>query len=239
MTEEVASKKSRDNNEHSKENIPEEVLRSKNGPYKLKSKSSQEKNNANKIPFLEDQLDQVLYNIKNYSLLVNKLDTYGNSIPLGSFCFAISFILIGFKESKVNKEVDEFFYFIIFIFGFIGQLIAGLFEYIKGRTFVSNLYLLYGLYFLSYVYFFDYAKEKNFLQEEIKPFYYGSWAVLSFPIFVGSVRTNVFYLVQTAVACAFFVVRCIGEYYDKDTMNEYVSGVLELVTKIFSYFNFC
>ena len=117
MTEEVDSKKSRDD-EHNKETIPEEVLHSKDGPYKLKPKSFQEKNNDKKTPILEDQIDQVLYDIKNYSLLVNKLDTYGNSIPLGSFCFAISFILIGFKESNVNKveENDYFFYLIILIF---------------------------------------------------------------------------------------------------------------------------
>ena len=235
MTEEVASKKSRED-EHKKETIPEEVLHSKKGPYKLKPKSPEEKNNADKIPFLEDKLDQILYEIKNYSLLVNKLDTYGNSIPLGSFCFAISFILIGFKESKVNDEVDDFFYLIILIFGCIGQLIAGLLEYIKGRTFVSNLYLLYGLYFLSYYYFYHCSEGKGSFKEEIKPFYYGSWAVLSFPIFVGSVRSNVFYLVQNAVACAFFVVRCIGEYKEKPKMNEIVSGVLELVTGFVSLY---
>lgn len=242
MTEEVASKKSRDD-EHNKETIPEEVLHSKDGPYKLKPKSFQEKNNDNKTPILEDQIDQVLYDIKNYSLLVNKLDTYGNSIPLGSFCFAISFILIGFKESKVNKveEDDYFFYLIILIFGCIGQLIAGLFEYIKGRTFVSNLYLLYGLYFLCYFHFFYNNKEhsdeeKSFSQKEIRSFYYGSWAVLSFPIFIGSVQSNVFYLVQTAVAWAFFIVRCIGEYYDKAKMKEIVSGVLELVTGFISLY---
>jgi succinate-acetate transporter protein len=233
MKEDIENEKENNIKEEKKERIGEtDDTFIKNYSYKIMYKVPQEKNIQN----FNSNLDLFLYNIKYYSLLVNKLDTYGNSIPLGSFCFAISFILIGFKESKVNDEDDDFFYLIILIFGCIGQLIAGLLEYIKGRTFVSNLYLLYGLYFLSYYYFYHCSEGIDSFVEEIKPFYYGSWAVLSFPIFVGSVRSNVFYLVQNAVACTFFVVRCIGEYKEKPKMNEIVSGVLELVTGFVSLY---
>ena len=234
MTEEVSSKKSKDEN-NKETDVHREVLDSKDGPYKLKPKSPEEKN-INNLPILESNLDQFFYDIKNYSLLVNKLDTYANSIPLGSFCFAISFILIGFKDCKVNKNADEFFYYIILLFGSIGQLIAGIFEYIKGRTFVSNLYLLYGIYFLSYFYFYYKNEEEIINQEKYKSFYFGTWAILCFPIFIGSILTNVFYLVQTLVALAFFVVRCIGEYKNNNTMNQKVSGILELITGFISLY---
>ena len=234
MSEDDLLKKS--NEVHKRETgIPEEVLRSKDGPYKLSSKFQGE-NNMNTLPIFEDQLDQLFYNIKNYSLIVNKLDTYGNSIPLGSFCYAISFILIGFKESKVNKNVDKAFYYVIFLFGCIGQIMAGIFEYIKGRTFVSNLYLLYGIYFLSYFYFFNEEDIKIPNDKDIKAVYYGTWAIVSFPIFIGSVGTNVFYLVQTFVGCIFFIVRCIGEYKESDKMNEIASGILELITGFISLY---
>ena len=51
-----------------------------------------------------------------------------------------------------------------------------------------------------------------------------------FPIFIGSSRTNVWYLIQTFVSCGFFVVRCIGEWIDVTALKEVVSGVLELIT---------
>ena len=215
------------------ENIPEEVRYGKNGPFKLRRRAPREKN----IPIFEDKLSQLLFEIKNYSLLVNKVDTYANAIPLGSFCFSISFILYGFYEAKVNKEKDDFLYYILFLFGGIGQIISGIFEYIKGRTFPANLYLLYGIYFFSIYYFYYYdTGNPLILDDDIKPFFYGSWAVLSFPIFIGSIQSNLFFILQTFFAFAFFIVRCIGEYKNNNTLNELVSGILELVTGFISLY---
>ena len=215
------------------ENIPEEVRYGKNGPFKLRRRAPREKN----IPIFEDKLSQLLFEIKNYSLLVNKVDTYANAIPLGSFCFSISFILYGFYEAKVNKEKDDFLYYILFLFGGIGQIISGIFEYFKGRTFPANLYLLYGIYFFSIYYFYYYdTGNPLILDDDIKPFFYGSWAVLSFPIFIGSIQSNLFFILQTFFAFAFFIVRCIGEYKNNNTLNELVSGILELVTGFISLY---
>ena len=102
----------------SEKEIPKEVLNTKYDPYKLKYKNPKEKHDKN-IPLLTDKIDQILYELKNYSLLVNKVDTYGNAIPLGAFCFAVSFILYGFYEAKVNEK-DDFIYYILLLFGGFG-----------------------------------------------------------------------------------------------------------------------
>ena len=201
-----------------------------------KDEQSKEMNKDNFGEKLEiDKIDKFFYCIKYYSLSVEKDDIHGNAIPLGAFCFAIAFILIGFKDCKVNKNDDEFFNFLILLFGCVGQLIAGTFEYINGRTLPANLYLLYGIYFLSYYYFNYGAKDDNILKD-IKPLYYGSWAILNFPIFIGSLQSNIFYLGQTLVALVLFVLRCIGEYKEKQKINENVYGILELITGIISLY---
>ena len=231
--EEKGEEEKKEEEKEEEENIPEEVRYGKNGPFKLRRRTPREKN----IPIFEDKLSQLLYEIKNYSLLVNKVDTYANAIPLGSFCFSISFILYGFYEAKVNKEKDDFLYYILFLFGGIGQIISGIFEYIKGRTFPANLYLLYGIYFFSIYYFYYYdTGNPLILDDDIKPFFYGSWAVLSFPIFIGSIQSNLFFILQTFFAFAFFIVRCIGEYKNSSKLNELVSGILELVTGFISLY---
>ena len=219
------------------ENIPEEVRQSKYGPMRSSRKPPQEK----QVPIFEDKLSQLLYEIKNYSLLVNKIDTYANAIPLGSFCFSISFILYGFKEAKINKENDAFLYFILLLFGGFGEIISGIFEYIKGRTFPANLYLLYGIYFTSifYFYWYDINNKNNtpiILNDDIKPFFYGSWAVLSLPIFIGSLQSNLFFVLQTFFGFAFFIVRCIGEYKKSEKLNELTSGILQLITGFISLY---
>jgi succinate-acetate transporter protein len=45
-------------------------------------------------------------------------------------------------------------------------------------------------------------------------------------------------LIQTFIACAFFVVRCIGEWINVSVLKEVVSGVLELVTGFVSLYIF-
>ena len=242
--------------------IPKELLNTKYGQYKLKHKNSEEIQNKN-IPLLKDRIDQILFELKNYSLLVNKFDTYGNAIPLGAFCFAISFILYGFYEAKANEK-DDFIFYILLLFGGLGQIISGILEYIKGRTFPANLYLLYGIYFSCEFYFKFYDRKYNVnndnnnkdnnssnendtssenteiiiqkLKGEMIYFYYGSWAVLSFPIFIGSLQSNLFFLLQTLISFVFFVIRCIGEKKNNKTLNETVSGILELITGFISLY---
>ena len=78
----------------------------------------------------------------------NSLDYFGNAIPLGSFCYAIAFIIYGFYRCKVYKVNDTFLWSIILLFGGIGQCTAGFLEYCKGRSFPHALYLTYGFYCL-------------------------------------------------------------------------------------------
>ena len=203
----------------------------------------EEKPNTNiinqEVPLFDDINDNLLYNLSKYTLLVNKLDNYANGIPLGAFCYSISFILYGFYESKINKKEDNFLKIILLLFGGIGQIISGIFEYIKGRTFPSNLYLIYGTYFFS----FYLAKNSSFFKDEpnivnikCRAFFYGSWAALTFPLCIGSIQTNLFFLLQTLVGCGFFVVRCIGESLEIDKMKDIIPGILQIVTGFLSLY---
>lgn len=175
---------------------------------------------------LDNQIDSLLNKLQTTPLIVNRLDYYGNSIPLGSFCFAISFILYGFYESEILDKPDSFTFSVLLLFGGIGQITAGVFEYIKSRTFPTIVYLVYGLFFISFFLFKYY--EGDFLN--CNEIFYGTWAGLSFPVLIGSFQTNVMYILQNLSVFGFFVVRCIGECKDIDILNKKVSGILELVT---------
>ena len=49
-------------------------------------------------------------------------------------------------------------------------------------------------------------------------------------------QSNLFYLGQTSVALVLFVMRCIGQYKEKQKINENVFGILELITGIISLY---
>ena len=175
-----------------------------------------------------DYINNILLKKLSHSILVtNRIDFYGNAIPLGSFCFAISFILYGLYECKIHKTEDSLLYTTILLFGGVGQITAGFFEFIKSRTYPCALYLLYGLYFLSF-YLGQYF-EKTIFTEKNQRIFFGSWACLCFPIYIASFKTNIFLSIQNLSMVGFFIVKCIGACYDIPALNGIVSGILELV----------
>ena len=183
---------------------------------------------------IDDQIDSLLTKLENSSLLINRLDYYGNTIPLGAFCFAISFILFGFIESEILDEANTFAYLVILLFGGLGQITAGILEYIKSRTFPTVCYLLYGLYFISF--FFGYYYNNILEENKCRQIFYGTWAGLSLPILIASLRTNVIYLLQNISVFGFFIVRCVGECKNWQKLNGLVSGILEMVTGFLSLY---
>ena len=207
--------------------IPESNNRSRDPSEtsKLKSKTEDQVNPPNFFE-QEEPVEKLVKKVGQTALVVNRLDYFANTIPLGAFCNSLAFILYGFYEAGVYSN-SNFLLIVILLFGGVGQLTTGLLEYIKGRTFTTALYFLYGLYFLS-LYLLS-RNDINFFNEECKKIFYGAWACLSFPPVIGSIKTNLFYIIQTVVICAFFIVRCIGECKDVKVMKNKVSGILEII----------
>jgi succinate-acetate transporter protein len=186
----------------------------------------------------DKQIDYLFNKLKNSLIIVNRLDYYGNSIPLGALCYGISFIIYGFYESTIYSTPDKFTYLVLLFFGGLGQLTAGIFEYIKSRTFPTILYLLYGFYFVSFfLLHFNYSKDNNGISYvDCKKIFFGTWTGLSLPLLIGSLKTNIIYLVQNISVFGFFIVKCIGECKDIKILEGKVAGILELITGFFSIY---
>ena len=175
-----------------------------------------------------NQMDNLLTKIQHTTLEINQLDYYANTIPLGSFCFAISFILYGFYECGVHKKEDPILYTTILLFGGVGQVTAGIFEYIKCRTFLSSLYLTYGLFFLSFFYL-EYHK-KTLFNIYCQSIFYGTWACITFPIHIASLKINIFFSIQNMMSVGYMVIKCIGLNREMKLLNGIIPGILELIS---------
>ena len=176
-------------------------------------------------------------------LTCNRLDYYGNAIPLGSWCYALAFIIYGFYRCKVYRVNDTFLWAVILLFGGIGQVTAGFLEFCKGRGFPSALYLTYGFYCLSHYAGYtipqwfninqNYSMLYNFTEDSICAFYSG-WVVLSFGLLLASVRTNCLYLCQCFTAFAFFLLRAVGEGCGSLGTKRNAAGILQAISGFFS-----
>ena len=178
------------------------------------------------------------------AVIVNRLDYYANSIPIGAFCNAVAFILYGFYRCKVFSTNDTFLWGLILLFGGIGQITAGFLEFLKARSFTSSLYLILGFYCLTHyatyiipVSFFKYGIYGINYEHGSLAFFYGAWFLIFLPIVICSLRTNLFFLIQSACTLLFFLFRWIGEIVDNKYCIRYtVAGIFEVIAGFVSLY---
>ena len=173
----------------------------------------------------------------------NQLDYYGNAIPLGSFSYALAFIIYGFYRCKVYKVNDTFLWAVILLFGGIGQCTAGFLEWCKGRSFTTALYLTYGFYCLSHYawyiipeWFYINSNQSmiyNFGEKSICTFY-SAMTFISFGILLASTRTNLLYILQCITAFVFFLLRAVGEGCGSLATKRHAAGILQAISGFFS-----
>ena len=173
----------------------------------------------------------------------HQMDYYANAIPLGSFCFALAFIIYGFYRCKVYTVNDTFLWSVILLFGGIGQCTAGFLEYCKGRGFPSALYLTYGFYCLSHYALYiippwfninrNTSMLYNYTQNSICCFY-SAWVILSFGILIASVKTNLLYILQCLATFVFFLLRAIGEGRGSLGTKRHAAGIFQAIAGFFS-----
>lgn len=177
--------------------------------------------------------------------IFNRLDFYGNSIILGAICNALAFIIYGFYRCKVYRVNDTFLWSVILLFGGLGQITAGFLEFCKGRTFPCTLYLCLGFYCLShYAYYvipphfeinYNYSMYYTYDDNSMAAFYAG-WTFIAFALVIGSVRTNILYIIQVLTLFAFFLLRAIGEGCGSLPTKWHAAGILEVISGFFSLF---
>jgi len=174
----------------------------------------------------------------------NRLDYYGNAIPLGSFCYAIAFIIYGFYRCKMYRVNDTFLWSIILLFGGIGQCTAGFLEFCKGRSFPSALYLTYGFYCLTHYALYIipswfYINQNNSMlynfTEDSLCCFYSAMVVIAFGLVLASVRTNCLYICQCLTAFAFFLLRAVGEGMGSLGTKRNAAGIMQAISGILSF----
>lgn len=180
------------------------------------------------------------------AIIVNRLDYYANAIPLGAFCNAIAFILYGFHRCDVLKNNDTFLWGLILLFGGIGQATAGFLEFLKGRSFTANIYLIYGFYCLAhyatYIIPFEFEEYGVYgVNYEYKSlaFFYGAWFLIGLPIVICSIKVNLLFLLQSGFSLLFFFFRWVGEIKDDNpNIKKLIAGIFESLAGFVSLYIF-
>lgn len=173
--------------------------------------------------------------------IVNKMNSYGNSIILGSFCYAITYIIYGFHRCKVFTNNETFMWGMILLFGSLGQITAGFLEVVRARHFTAFLYLVSGFYCLSHEAFYFYPKITAPLTEMTYIYYslsvcifYSAMVFIYFAVTIISVKTNILFLLQCLTAVTFCLLRAIGEGSGSLHTKRNAAGILQVISGFFS-----
>lgn len=173
-----------------------------------------------------------------FSLIdVNRLDYFSNTIPLGAFCNAVTFIIYGFNLCHVLDNKNNFLEGILLIFGGLGQITTGILEFIKARAFPSFVYFTYGVFCLSLFFIQTKIFALDSANSDMSAFY-GAWIVISIPITISSIKVNFFYILQTFLTTAFFVLEVIGEGFDEKKVKENTGGIILTISGFISFYIF-
>ena len=173
-----------------------------------------------------------------FSLIdVNRLDYFSNTIPLGAFCNAVTFIIYGFNLCHVLDNKNNFLEGVLLIFGGLGQITTGILEFIKARAFPSFVYFTYGVFCLSLFFIQTKIFALDSSNSDMSAFY-GAWMVISIPITISSIKVNFFYILQTFLTTAFFVLEVIGEGFDEKKVKENTGGIILTISGFISFYIF-
>ena len=195
---------------------------------KIKEEKEKEKSNIQQIKQLVNSL--------GFSLIdINRLDYYSNTIPLGAFCNAVTFILYGFELCHVFDNKNNFLEGVLLIFGGLGQITTGILEFIKARAFPSFLYFTYGLFCFS-LYFIKIGLFGLSNTNTDMSAFYGAWMIISIPITISSIKINLFYILNTFLITAFFVIEVIGEGFDEKKLKENTGGIILSIAGFISFY---
>ena len=186
-----------------------------------------------KIRQIEEQ-DKIFNYIKETQFIIDS-KTYSNSIIIGSFCYAITFISFGIFKSRIVSDEYTNIWSVLATYGGLGQITAGILELNKKRQFTSFLYIIYGIYCLTH-YLLRILTDR-FGEYDLCMFFL-AFFLLSVPAIIFSIKINLFFLLQTSLGSLYFLMRCIGEGIFEDILIEQVSGSIQIASGVCSFYIF-
>ena len=182
----------------------------------------------------KEEKEKILNYIKESQYIIDT-DHYSNSIIIGSFCYAMAFVSFGIYKSRIISDEYTNIWTCLATYGGLGQLTAGFLELNKKREFTSFLYLIYGTYCLTH-YLLRILTDR-FGEYDLCMFFL-AFLLISLPCVVFSLKINLFFLIQTISGSLYFLMRGIGEGVVEDILSEQVSGVLQIISGVCSFYIF-
>jgi uncharacterized protein len=161
--------------------------------------------------------------------------------PLGLAAFAATtFFLSTVNAGLLPKSVEAGVFGLAFFYGGIAQLLAGMWEFVKGNTFGALAFTSYGAFWLSFWYLVshlssDLGKASAADVNKAVGTYLLVWTIFTAYMLIASMRTSGVLMAVFLVLTLTFLFLCIGAYSASTGMTR-VGGWLGLITSLVAWY---
>lgn len=147
-------------------------------------------------------------------------DSTANPAPLGLLCFALTTILLSMHNAGLFP-LDAMILAMAIFYGGIAQIFAGVFEWRKANTFATTAFVSYGFFWLTLAGIIVLPKlgwaEKP--SEVAMASYLGIWGLMSFIMFIGTLRLNRALQVTFFLLVVAFALLAVGDLIGSKTLK--------------------
>jgi uncharacterized protein len=161
--------------------------------------------------------------------------------PLGLAAFAgTTFFLSTVNAGLLPKSVEAGVFGLAFFYGGLAQVLAGMWEFVKGNTFGALAFTSFGAFWLSFWYLAshaasDLAKASAADVGKALGTYLLVWTIFTAYMLVASMRTSGALMLVFLLLTLTFLFLCIGDYNASGGLTR-VGGWLGLLTALAAWY---
>jgi uncharacterized protein len=161
--------------------------------------------------------------------------------PLGLAAFAgTTFFLSTVNAGLLPKSVEAGVFGLAFFYGGLAQLLAGMWEFVKGNTFGALAFTSFGAFWLSFWYLVSHAatdlgKASAGDVNKAVGTYLLVWTIFTAYMTLASMRTSGAVMAVFVLLTLTFLFLCIGAYSDSGGLTK-VGGWLGLLTALAAWY---
>jgi succinate-acetate transporter protein len=157
--------------------------------------------------------------------------------PLGLAAFALTtFVLSVFNSGLINTG-DTVVLGLALAYGGIAQLLAGMWEFVKGNTFGAVAFSSYGAFWIAFWYLLNHLPSDaagRDLDHGLAVWLL-AWGIFTTYMFVASIRTSVAVMLVFLFLAATFYFLSIGFWVTSETAT-HIGGWLGLITALLAWY---
>jgi succinate-acetate transporter protein len=160
--------------------------------------------------------------------------------PLGLAAFALTTFVLSVFNAKLIVTGDTVVLGLALAYGGLAQLLAGMWEFVKGNTFGAVAFSSYGAFWLSFWWLIEHA-EKYAAGTAGRDFPHGvavyllAWGIFTTYMFVASLRTTGAVMAVFLFLALTFFALSIGEWVTSENWTKF-GGWLGLVTAVLAWY---